>query len=66
MLPALRVLILESIPPGESDITRAPSAATRAHHIPIIPPQQAIFVDTDDPKGISLLTRTMSATMMSD
>ncbi|KAH9459997.1 hypothetical protein Pst134EB_008204 [Puccinia striiformis f. sp. tritici] len=31
-------------------ITRAPSAATRAHHIPIIPPQQAIFVDTDDPK----------------
>ncbi|KAI7963514.1 hypothetical protein MJO29_003941 [Puccinia striiformis f. sp. tritici] len=33
-------------------ITRSPSAATRAHHIPIIPPQQAIFVDTDDPQGI--------------
>ncbi|KAH9469787.1 hypothetical protein Pst134EA_007064 [Puccinia striiformis f. sp. tritici] len=31
-------------------ITRSPSAATRAHHIPIIPPQQAIFVDTDDPQ----------------
>ncbi|OAV96455.1 hypothetical protein PTTG_05975 [Puccinia triticina 1-1 BBBD Race 1] len=28
-------------------ITRAPSAATRAHHIPIVPPEKPIFIDTD-------------------